>query len=167
MGAGDGQAARSCPHVDQPWLLDLPGDLEELDDHEFRFGARDRRAIAVLAVGLALILCGGHPETAFVSAIVVLLWALWRLWDAQGRFQVEAPKHANPRPRGLWQHGMRATHTSCVVKHHKGAPLFDIVCVDIEEVMISVVKAEAIAVFVIDGVDKRHNGSLILWAGGT
>jgi len=49
---------------------------------------RSRRRVGVLAVGLALILCGGHPETAFVSAIVALLWALWRLWDAQGRFQV-------------------------------------------------------------------------------
>lgn len=51
---------------------------------------RSRRRLALLAVGLALIVCGGHPETAFVSAIVVLLWSLWRLWDAQGRFQVAA-----------------------------------------------------------------------------
>jgi hypothetical protein len=51
---------------------------------------RSRRRLALLAIGLALIVCGGHPETAFVSAIVVLLWSLWRMWDAQGRFQVAA-----------------------------------------------------------------------------
>jgi hypothetical protein len=41
------------------------------------------------------------------------------------------------------------------------------VCVDIQEVAIGVFKTEAVAVFAIDGVDKRHNGNLILWAGGT
>ena len=49
---------------------------------------RSRRRIALLALGLALIVCGGHPETAYVSGLVVLLWALWRLWDAHGRFVV-------------------------------------------------------------------------------
>ncbi|HZM00472.1 MAG TPA: hypothetical protein VFD43_09500, partial [Planctomycetota bacterium] len=49
---------------------------------------RSRRRAALLAIGLALIVLGGHPETAYVSAIVVLLWALWRLWDAHGRFLV-------------------------------------------------------------------------------
>src|SRR4030095_10246099 len=83
---------------------------------------------------------------------------------AQGRFQVEAPKHANPRLRGLWQHGMRATNTSCVVKYHKDAPRFDIVRVDIQKIAVGVLKTEAVAVFVIDGIDKRHNGSLILWS---
>jgi hypothetical protein len=62
---------------------------------------------------------------------------------------------------------MRTTHTPCVVKHHKSAPRFDIVCVDIQEIAIGVLKTEAVTVFVIDGVDKRHNSSLILWAGGT
>jgi hypothetical protein len=54
-----------------------------------------------------------------------------------------------------------------VIKHHKGPPRFDIVRIDIQEVAIGVLKAEAVAVFVIDGVDKRHNGSLILRASGT
>jgi len=49
---------------------------------------RSRRRAAWLAIGLALIVCGGHPETAWVSGMVVLLWALWRLWDAHGRFLV-------------------------------------------------------------------------------
>jgi hypothetical protein len=57
---------------------------------------------------------------------------------------------------------MRTTYTPCVIKHHKGAARFDIVRVDIQEVAIGVLKTEAVAVFVIDGVDKRHNGSLIL-----
>jgi hypothetical protein len=42
-----------------------------------------------------------------------------------------------------------------------------IVRVDIQEVAIGVLKTEAVAVFVIDGVDKRHNGNLIFWAGRT
>ena len=62
---------------------------------------------------------------------------------------------------------MRTTHTPCVVKYHKGALHFDIVRVDVQEVAIGVLKTEAVAVFAIDGIDKRHNGSLILWAGGT
>jgi len=39
--------------------------------------------------------------------------------------------------------------------------------VDIQEVAIGVLKTEAVTVFVIDSVDKRYNGSLILWAGWT
>lgn len=49
---------------------------------------RSRRRIALLALGLAAIVCGGHPETAYISVLVVVLWALWRLWDAHGRFVV-------------------------------------------------------------------------------
>lgn len=46
---------------------------------------RSRRRLAVLAMGFAMLVFGGHPETAFVAALVAGLWALWRLWDAHGR----------------------------------------------------------------------------------
>ncbi|MHC5209685.1 MAG: hypothetical protein ACYTG2_03100 [Planctomycetota bacterium] len=49
---------------------------------------RSRRRVAVLAAGFALLVLGGHPETAYISGLVALLWALWRLWDAHGRFLV-------------------------------------------------------------------------------
>jgi hypothetical protein len=49
---------------------------------------RSRGRVAVLAAGFALLVFGGHPETAFVSTAVAALWALWRLWDAHGRFLV-------------------------------------------------------------------------------
>ncbi len=45
-----------------------------------------RRRAALAALGFALMIFGGHPETALVSAIVAGLWGVWRLWDAQGRF---------------------------------------------------------------------------------
>src|SRR5262249_4943048 len=85
----------------------------------------------------------------------------------QGRFQEEAPKHTDPRPRCLWQHSIRATHTPCVVKHHKGASGFNIMRIDIQEVVIGVLKTEAVVVFVIHDVNKGHNGGLILWTGRT
>jgi hypothetical protein len=62
---------------------------------------------------------------------------------------------------------MRTTHTPRVVQHYHGASRFHVVRVDIQEIAIGALKTEAVAVFVIDGVDKRHNGCLILWAGGT
>ena len=46
---------------------------------------RSRRRLAVLVLGFALLIFGGHPETAMVAAMVAGLWALWRLWDAHGR----------------------------------------------------------------------------------
>jgi hypothetical protein len=49
---------------------------------------RSRRRVAVLASGFALLVLGGHPETAYIAGLVALLWALWRLWDAHGRFLV-------------------------------------------------------------------------------
>jgi hypothetical protein len=49
---------------------------------------RSRRRVAVLALAFALLVLGGHPETAWVAACVAGLWALWRLWDAHGRFLV-------------------------------------------------------------------------------
>jgi len=49
---------------------------------------RSRRRVAVLAAAFALLVLGGHPETAFVAGAVAGLWALWRLWDAHGRFLV-------------------------------------------------------------------------------
>jgi hypothetical protein len=49
---------------------------------------RSRRRVAVLAGAFALLVLGGHPETAFVAGVVAGLWALWRLWDAHGRFLV-------------------------------------------------------------------------------
>jgi hypothetical protein len=49
---------------------------------------RSRRRVALLGAALALLVLGGHPETAFVSGAVAGLWALWRLWDAHGRFLV-------------------------------------------------------------------------------
>lgn len=47
----------------------------------------DRRArrVVVLGVGFALLVVGGHPETAHVSGAVAGLWALYRLWDHHGR----------------------------------------------------------------------------------
>ena len=58
-------------------------------------------------------------------------------------------------------------HVPCVVKHYNGTSRFNIIRVGIQEVAIGVLKTEAVAVFVIDGVDKRHNGNLILWVGST
>lgn len=49
---------------------------------------RSRRRVAVLAAGFALLVLGGHPETALVAGAVAGLWALYRLWDAHGRFLV-------------------------------------------------------------------------------
>ncbi len=49
---------------------------------------RSRGRVAVLAIGFSLLVFGGHPETAFVASAVTSLWALWRLWDAHGRFLV-------------------------------------------------------------------------------
>lgn len=46
---------------------------------------RSRRRLAVLAMGFAMLIFGGHPETAAVASLVAGLWALWRLWDAHGR----------------------------------------------------------------------------------
>lgn len=46
---------------------------------------RSRRRVAVLGVGIALLVLGGHPETGLVAGLVVGLWALWRLWDSHGR----------------------------------------------------------------------------------
>jgi len=46
---------------------------------------RSRRRVAMLALGLALLVLGGHPETGLVAGFVVGLWALWRLWDSHGR----------------------------------------------------------------------------------
>lgn len=46
---------------------------------------RSARRRAVLTLGWALLVFGGHPETGFVSGLVAGLWALWRLWDAHGR----------------------------------------------------------------------------------
>lgn len=46
---------------------------------------RSRRRVACLALGFALLIVGGHPETGFVAGLVAGLWALWRLWDAHGR----------------------------------------------------------------------------------
>ena len=60
-----------------------------------------------------------------------------------------------------------AYHAHALRRQHQSAPRFDIVRVDIQEVAIGVLKTETVAVFVIDGVDKRHNSSLILWTGGT
>jgi hypothetical protein len=62
---------------------------------------------------------------------------------------------------------MCTTHVPCVVKHYNGTSRFNIVRVDIQEVTTGVLKTEAVAIFVIDGVDKRHNGNLILWVGRT
>jgi len=47
---------------------------------------RSRRSLAQLAMGLAMLALGGHPETGFVAGIVVGLWALYRLWDYHGRW---------------------------------------------------------------------------------
>ena len=41
VGAGDGQAARSRADIDGPRLIDGPGQIEELDDHELRLGPGD------------------------------------------------------------------------------------------------------------------------------
>lgn len=49
---------------------------------------RSRRRIAVLAAAFALLVLGGHPETGCIAGLVALVWALWRLWDAHGRFLV-------------------------------------------------------------------------------
>ncbi|HTE05731.1 MAG TPA: hypothetical protein VK824_05995, partial [Planctomycetota bacterium] len=49
---------------------------------------RSRRRVVVLALGFALLVFGGHPETALLAGVVAALWALWRLWDAHGRFLV-------------------------------------------------------------------------------
>lgn len=49
---------------------------------------RTRRRLAVLAMGLAMLAFGGHPETGFVAGLVVGLWALYRLWDHHGRWLV-------------------------------------------------------------------------------
>ena len=49
---------------------------------------RSRPRVAVLALAFALLVLGGHPETGFVSGIVLGLWALWRLWDHHGRWLV-------------------------------------------------------------------------------
>ena len=58
---------------------------------------------------------------------------------------------------------LSALATSSSIKHCEGSPLFLVMpSSDIEEVKISVVKTEAVAVFVIDGVDKRGDGNLIL-----
>jgi len=46
---------------------------------------RSRRRVAVLAIGMTLLVLGGHPETGLVAGLVVGLWALWRLWDSHGR----------------------------------------------------------------------------------
>ncbi|MCB9897270.1 MAG: hypothetical protein H6825_04640 [Planctomycetes bacterium] len=46
---------------------------------------RSRRRTVVLALGFALLVLGGHPETGLVAGLVAGLWALWRLWDAHGR----------------------------------------------------------------------------------
>lgn len=46
---------------------------------------RSRRRVAVLALGFALLVLGGHPETGLVAGLVVGMWALWRLWDSHGR----------------------------------------------------------------------------------
>jgi hypothetical protein len=62
---------------------------------------------------------------------------------------------------------MRTTHAPCVVKHHKGASGLKIVRVDIQEVAIGVLKTEAVIVFVVDGINKRPDGNLILGAGRT
>jgi hypothetical protein len=48
---------------------------------------------------------------------------------------------------------MRTTHAPCIVKHHKGASRLKIVRLDIQEVAIGVLKAEAVTVFVVDGID--------------
>jgi hypothetical protein len=49
---------------------------------------RSRRRVALLAAGFALLVLGGHPETAWSAGAVAGLWALYRLWDAHGRFLV-------------------------------------------------------------------------------
>ncbi len=49
---------------------------------------RSRRRVAVLAGCFSLLVLGGHPETTWVSGVVAGMWALWRLWDAHGRFLV-------------------------------------------------------------------------------
>ena len=49
---------------------------------------RARRRVAVLALGFALLVLGGHPETTWISGLVAGLWALYRLWDAHGRWLV-------------------------------------------------------------------------------
>ncbi len=49
---------------------------------------RSRRRVALLAAGFALLVLGGHPETAYAAGAVAGLWALYRLWDAHGRFLV-------------------------------------------------------------------------------
>jgi len=49
---------------------------------------RGRRRLAVFALSVALLVFGGHPETGFVAGATLVLWALFRLWDAHGRFIV-------------------------------------------------------------------------------
>lgn len=49
---------------------------------------RGRRRVAVFALCVALLVFGGHPETGFVAGATLCLWALFRLWDAHGRFLV-------------------------------------------------------------------------------
>jgi len=49
---------------------------------------RSRGRVAALAIGFALLIFGGHPETALVASTIAGMWAMWRLWDAHGRFLV-------------------------------------------------------------------------------
>jgi hypothetical protein len=49
---------------------------------------RGRRRLAIFALSVALLVFGGHPETGFVAGATLVLWALFRLWDAHGRFIV-------------------------------------------------------------------------------
>lgn len=46
---------------------------------------RSRRRLAILAASFALLIFGGHPETAMVAALVAGVWAAYRLWDPHGR----------------------------------------------------------------------------------
>lgn len=49
---------------------------------------RSRRRAALLTLGLAMLVFGGHPETGYVAGLVAGLWAAWRLWDSHGRWVV-------------------------------------------------------------------------------
>lgn len=80
---------------------------------------------------------------------------------APSGIQVQAPENTDPWTLCFWQQGVCATHPPCVVEHYKGATCLDVVSVNVQEVLIGILRTKVVAILTIDDVDKRYNGGLI------
>jgi hypothetical protein len=62
---------------------------------------------------------------------------------------------------------MRAAHPSRIIKDDEGPLSRSVVALDIQQVTVGPRRTQTVAVFTIHGIDKGHNGFLILGASQT